>query len=100
MNAASSARIPITDEVLKLSVGIRLEAGVDEAQIRALIDQFASELCRGEQPQDIVGFLTVEDVPQDRRAEFLQAVDGLASVGRVNVRRLLSVVDVWPSRVR
>jgi hypothetical protein len=74
----NSAHAAISDLVLKTSVGVRLEAGVDIADIRRLIDQFASETS-SQDGDGFVGFLGVEDIPPDRRDRFLAALADLAA---------------------
>lgn len=68
----------ISDAVLKTAVGMRLEAGVDIADVRRLIDQFAGgEVC-SQDGDGFVGFLGVEDIPPDRRDRFLAALADLS----------------------
>ncbi|SRR6266851_7854886 len=65
----------ITDVTLRTMVGIRLEIGVGISEIRRLIDKFASE--HQKQREGTVGFLVVEDIPQDLRPEFLSELASL-----------------------
>jgi hypothetical protein len=69
---------PITDDLLKLAIESRIDAGVSAARIRILIEAFASHEWEGEQPEEIVGFLWVEDIPADRRGTFLTTLLALA----------------------
>jgi hypothetical protein len=92
----------ITDDLLTVSIRIKREAGVSHAEIQAAIEKFASQEHWQERTGGI-GFPTIEDIPQDHRAEFMAAVAALAPKpggdDRVTGRRNLSVADIWPSRV-
>jgi hypothetical protein len=72
----------ISDLVLKTAVGMRLEAGVDIADVRRLIEQFATSGTPGEEADGIVGFLGIEDVRPDRRDQFLAALADLSAPSR------------------
>jgi len=72
------AKSPISNDLLKTTVGIHVEAGVSASRIRALINQFASEQPRHEIAADIAGFLSVEDIPQARREGFLWVISSLS----------------------
>jgi hypothetical protein len=69
----------VSDLVLKTAVGMRLEAGVDIADVRRLIERFAASGTSGEEADGIIGFLGIEDVPPDRRDQFLAALAGLSA---------------------
>lgn len=69
----------ISDLVLKTAVGVRLEAGVDIADVRGLIDQFAAEGTSNHAADGIIGFLGIEDIPADRRDQFLAALADLSA---------------------
>jgi hypothetical protein len=68
----------ISDLVLKTAVGVRLEAGVDIADVRRLIDRFAGE-ASNQEGGGIVGFLGVEDIPPNCRDDFLAALADLSA---------------------
>lgn len=68
----------ISDVVLKTAVGMRLEAGIDIADVRRLIDRFAAGEASSEEGGGIVGFLGVEDIPASRRDQFLAALADLS----------------------
>ncbi len=98
------SRHAISDDVLRITVGIRLEAGACIAQIRSLIDKFASEQRREEQTTETVGFLWIEDIPEGSRADFLSALSALSGppgyrYSSAAKGRLLSAADIWPARL-
>ena len=99
---AARAHRSITDELLTVSIRIKRDTGVSHADIQGAIDQFASEQHWQERTGGI-GFPTIEDIPQDHRAEFMAAVAALAPAEFGNRRapgqRYVSVADIWPSRV-
>jgi hypothetical protein len=100
---AARAHRTITDDLLTTMVRIKREAGVRHGQIQAAVDKFASEEHWHERTGGI-GFPTVEDIPQERRAEFMAAVAALAPDTDHRDRhgagqRKLSAADIWPSRV-
>lgn len=102
MPAASAHRI-ITDDLLTVAIRIKREAGVEAAQIQAAVDRFASEEHWHERTGGI-GFPTIEDIPQERRAEFMAALAALAPEPgrrdrRIPGQRYLTAADIWPSRV-
>jgi hypothetical protein len=101
MPAARAHRV-ITDDLLTVAIRIKREAGVGHAAIQAVIDEFASQEHWQERTGGI-GFPTIEDVPQERRAEFMAAIAALAppALGDRHIpgQRYLSVADIWPSRV-
>lgn len=68
----------ISDLVLKTAVGVRLEAGIDIADVRRLIEQLAAPETSGHGGDGIVGFLGIEDIPPERRDQFLAALADLA----------------------
>ncbi len=102
MSAASSHRT-ITDDLLAVMVWIKRESGVGHSEIQSTIDQFA---CRQqwEERTGGIGFPLVEDIPQNRRSEFMAALAELSSHPegrdhRFGHDRYLSVAQIWPSRV-
>lgn len=99
MEAASSHRT-ITDELLAVVVRIKRDAGVNHDQIQAVIDKFACQEQWNERTGGI-GFPLVEDVPQDRRAEFLAMLSDLSPHPdrQPAPGRSLSAAQIWPSRV-
>jgi hypothetical protein len=93
------SRHAISDQTLKISVNMRLEAGVSDAAVRETVNEYAgdSESASG---SEIVGFLWVEDIPQARRAEFLAALSSLLpEPDLITERRMVSANDIWPSRL-
>jgi hypothetical protein len=87
----------------RVSVRIKLEAGVEHAKIQAVVVQFASEEHWQERTGGI-GFPLVEDIPQDRRDEFMMTLAELAPEpgyrdARANTPRTLSAAHIWPSRL-
>lgn len=69
----------VSDELLRLTVETKIEAGVSSAKIRELIEGFASYHDQEpDQATEIVGFMEVEDIPPDRRGTFLTALLSLA----------------------
>ena len=94
------SRHDISDQVLKMMVGIRLESGIDVSKIRCLVEKFASEQPNERHPVGTVGFLWVEDIPSDRRPEFLSAMAVLSphsaeSNTGVMVKRAISANAIW-----
>lgn len=87
----------ITNDLLNITVGIKLENGVSAGQVRHLISEFLPDpRCR--KRSNVSGFLWVEDVPENRRAEFLAAVSSLAPQehGSAPAReRTISAADIW-----
>jgi hypothetical protein len=73
------ARNPIPDYLLKTSVGIKVEAGFSASRIRAVINEFAAEQPEDETSGDIMGFLSIEDIPQARREGFLRVLNSLST---------------------
>ena len=73
------ARHEIPNYLLKTSVGIKVEGGFSRSRIQALINEYAAEQPDQEFAGDIAGFLTIEDIPQERREAFLQVLDRMAS---------------------
>ena len=96
-----SDRRMVSDDLLSVSVRIKQETGVTHAQVQAVIDRFASD----EQWQERtggIGFPLVEDIPQERRGEFMAALAELMPEGdrRSNgSSRQLSAAQIWPSRI-
>jgi hypothetical protein len=72
------SRHAISDAVLKMMIGLRLEVGVGISQIRSVIDRFASDQLQQGHGEHLVGFLSVDDVPQHLRAEFLAELASLS----------------------
>ena len=70
----------VSDELLRLTVEAKIEAGANPASVRELTEAFASYHDQGpsEGTKGIVGFLGVEDIPCDRRGTFLMALLALA----------------------
>jgi len=66
---------PISDGLLKLTVETKIEAGASSASIYELVESFASYHDQGPNlGGEIVEFLGVEDIPDDRRGTFLTAL--------------------------
>jgi hypothetical protein len=101
MPAARTHRA-ITDDLLTVAIRIKREAGVGHAAIQAAIDKFSSQEHWQERTGGI-GFPTIEDIPQEHRAEFMAAVAALVppdlSDRHIPGQRYLSIADIWPSRV-
>ena len=102
MPAAPAHRM-ITDELLAVSIRIKREAGVGHTHIQAAIDRFASDE-RWQERTGGIGFPTIEDIPQERRAEFMAALAALAPEAERSDRygqgqRFISATDIWPSRI-
>jgi hypothetical protein len=97
--AAASPRRIITDELLAVMVRIRREAGVGHAAIQAAIDKFACPQ-QFEERTGGIGFPLVEDIPQEKRGEFMAALAELSPDDKSDKGpdRKVSVVDIWPSR--
>ena len=91
----------ITDDLLSVSVQIKREAGVGHVQIQEVIDRFASKE-QWEERTGGIGFPLVEDIPHNRRGEFMAALAELApSADRdaAPTSRYLSANEIWPSRI-
>jgi hypothetical protein len=71
------AKRKIENYLLKTTAGLRIDAGVSPALIRGLINEFAGETQSHNPDGDIVSFLSIEDIPQDRREKFLLALNFL-----------------------
>jgi len=99
--AGKRADRTITDELLAIAVGIKREADVGHDQIQELVDRYACpDQWQGRTGG--IGFPIVEDIPQNRRAEFLAALAALSPhpdrrSGRAE--RVLSAAEIWRSRV-
>jgi hypothetical protein len=80
-----------------MMVGMRLELGVSMCEIRDLIETLASEGCCQRKTEGIAGFLSVEDIPQHLRNEFLVALASLSGPPgyRHAPGRTLSANDIW-----
>jgi len=72
------AKRPITIELLKLTIDNKLEDGVSAAHIGTLVEAFAWDESERDEAEEIVGFLWVEDIPEDRRGIFLTALLALS----------------------
>jgi hypothetical protein len=72
------AKRPITDELLNLAIESKLDAGVASERIRLLIEAFSGDETEGNRPQEIVGFMWIEDIAPSRRAEFLTTLLALS----------------------
>ncbi len=68
-------RSVIDDHVLRIFVGIKSEGGaITPVQVREIVSRIASDV-RAPADQEIAGFLELEDIPEDRRSQFLQVLD-------------------------
>jgi len=99
----ASIRRPITDDLLAVMVQIKREAGVGYEAIQAAVDQFACQQ-RWEERTGGIGFPLVEDIPEERRDDFMAALAQLAPEpqerdGRYTRWRGVSAAEIWPSRV-
>jgi hypothetical protein len=72
------AKRPITDALLKLAIDTKIDAGVGVERIRVLVEAFADDEFEGDRPDQIVGFLWIEDIASSRRAEFLTTLLALS----------------------
>jgi hypothetical protein len=90
----------ITDDLLAIAVGIKREADITQDQIQAIVDRFAG-LEQWQERTGGIGFPIVEDIPQNRRAEFLAALAALAPHPDRPDRdeRTLSAAQIWGSRI-
>ena len=97
--AARTHRL-ITDDLLAVAVGIKREAEISQDQIQAIVDRFAG-LEQWQERTGGIGFPIVEDIPQNRRAEFLAALAALAPHPDRPSRdeRTLSAAQIWGSRI-
>ena len=71
------SRHQIPDYLLRTSVGIKVEGGFNYGRIQALINEFAADQPSQDFAGNIAGFLTIEDIPQDRRESFLRVLSAL-----------------------
>ncbi len=89
----------VSDEVLRTSVGLRVELGVDMSEIRGLIHKFVPEGQGQVAIGEAAGFLSVADVPQHLRAEFLVELSSMSGPPgyRYSSRKapLVSATDIW-----
>ena len=84
------------DGVLRIIVGMKLEAGVDISEIRGLIEKFASDQRPPGAAGETVGFLSLEDIPQQLRHDFSAAVSSLSGPqGYRQAAGILSASDIW-----
>ncbi len=99
---SASLRRTITDDLLAVMVRIKRESGVGHSDIQTTIDQFACQQ-QFEDRTGGIGFPLVEDIPQDRRGEFMAALAQLfpAAEGhdQIGPGRYISATEVWPSKV-
>ena len=97
------SRYEISEHTLRMLVGIKREAGVAQAQIRNLIDEFAYAAVAQHDSDSTIGFLEIEDVPTHLRAEFLSALTTLVAErdarSALLTSRALSATEIWPSRI-
>jgi len=72
------SRSTIDDHVLKMFVGIKSEGGaINDVQVREIISRIAADV-RAPANVGIAGFLEIEDIPQERRSQFLTVIDTVA----------------------
>jgi len=72
----------IDDHVLRMFVGIKSEGGrVNAQQVREIVGRMAADL-RAPANVEIAGFLDLEDIPQERRSQFLQVLDTVSQQAR------------------
>ena len=70
----------IDDHVLRMFVGIKSEGGrVNAQQVREIVGRMAADLPAN---VEIAGFLDLEDIPQERRSQFLQVLDTVSQQPR------------------
>lgn len=68
-------RSQIDNHVLRVFVGIKSEGGaITPIQVREIVSRIASDV-RAPANQEIAGFLELEDIPEERRSQFLQVLD-------------------------
>lgn len=101
--APDSFHRTISDDLLAVAVRIKRDAGVGHAEIQGVIDEFAGETQWRERTGGI-GFPLVEDIPQDRRGEFLAALAGLSPHPdrrrpAAGPGRALTAAEIWPPHV-
>lgn len=97
---AAVPRRAISDDLLDVAVRIKREAGVGHAQIQAIVDRFACQEHFQERTGGI-GFPLVEDIPQDRRGDFMAALaELLPDPDRTRPpARYVSAAHIWPARI-
>jgi len=100
---SASQRRTITDDLLAVMVRIKRESGVGHADIQAAIDLFACQQ-RFEERTGGIGFPLVEDIPQERRGEFMAALAQLLPPAGGQDQnggpgRWVSATEIWPSKV-
>jgi hypothetical protein len=62
---------PVNADLLHLTIETQKEAGVSEAEIHRLIFAFTPDSSASDPADDIVGFLSADDIPPGYRGEFL-----------------------------
>jgi hypothetical protein len=70
--------IYIRDDFLKMAVGIKLESGVSDSEIRSVIGEFVFEQQARTLNMEIFAYQWVEHLPQERRNAFLTALAALS----------------------
>jgi len=94
------SRHKISDDLLNITIGIKRESGVSDAQIHDLIEKYATDSATQAGSEGIVGFLSAEDVPAERRAAFLGELSALMPPPSYEKKvRMISAADIWQSRV-
>lgn len=90
----------ISNDLLTTAVGIKRESEVTQEQIQAIVDRFAG-LEQWQERTGGIGFPIVEDIPQNRREEFLTALAALVPNPDRPARddRVMSAAEIWRSRV-
>jgi hypothetical protein len=72
------SRTVIDDLILRIFVGIKSEAGtLSTAQVRGVVGRMAADV-RAPAGAAIVGFLELEDIPPERRGQFLTVLDTIS----------------------
>lgn len=68
-------RSMIDDHVLRIFVGIKSEGGaINAVQVREIVSRIAADV-KAPANLEISGFLELEDIPEERRSQFLQVLD-------------------------
>ncbi len=90
----------ITDDLLETAVRIKREAGVTHAQIQEVVGRFACQE-RWHERTGGIGFPLVEDIPQERRGDFMAALAELSAHPDRNAppSRQTSAAKIWRPRV-
>jgi hypothetical protein len=90
-------RHTIPDYLLKTAVGLQVEAGISATHLRALINEFAAEQSSYEFGEGFAGFLSVEDIPQGRREDFMSALSALSTLLSQRTRSLTALATAADS---